>query len=83
MLAFILFFLVQSLYAMFRDFRRHFTVDFAAGAIGCCTALAHCVFTASTLRFNSAGFYLAVLLAVMWSLSRRERSAKRMKKMKG
>lgn len=68
-----------ALWAMFRDFRRHFTVEFAAIAIGCCCALAHCVFTASILRFSNSLAYFAVLLAGIWSLSRRERSAKRMK----
>lgn len=83
MVAFIAFFALRAVFAMFRDFRRHFTVDYAALAISCCTALAHCVFTASILRFNSAGFYFAIALAAMWSLSRRELSAKRMKKTKG
>ena len=73
----------SALLAMFRDFRRHFTVTFATLAIGCCCALAHVVFTASTLRFINTQAYLAPLLAAMWSLSRRELSAKRMKKMKG
>lgn len=79
MVAFIAFFACRALFAMFRDFRRHFTVDFAAMAISCCTALAHCVFTASTLRFNSAGFYFAIALSSMWYLSRRERSVRRMR----
>lgn len=72
-----------ALFAMFRDFKRHFTVTFAALAIGCCCALAHIVFTASTLRFINTQAYLAPLLAAMWSLSRRELSAKRMRKTKG
>ena len=77
---FFVYFAGSALLAMFRDFRRHFTVTFAALAIGCCCALAHCVFTASTLRFINTQAYLAPLLAAMWSLSRRELSAKRMGK---
>lgn len=75
---FFAFFAGGALFAMFRDFRRHFTVTFAAIAIGCCCAVAHCVFTASILRFSNSLTYLALLLASIWSLSRRERSAKRM-----
>lgn len=78
MIAFIGFFAFRAVFAMCRDFRRHFTLDFAAMAISCCTALAHCYFTASILRFNSAGVYFAMALASMWYMSRRERSAKRM-----
>lgn len=80
---FFAYFAGSALFAMFRDFRRHFTVSFAALAIGCCCALAHVVFTASTLRFINTQAYLAPMLAAMWSLSRRELSAKRMKKRKG
>ena len=53
-------------------------MTFAAFAISCCCAVAHCVFTASILRFSNSTAYLAVLLACIWSLSLRERSAKRM-----
>lgn len=77
-LVFFLHFAGSALYAMFRDFRRHFTVTFAALAISCCCAVAHCVFTASILRFSNSTAYLALLLGGLWSLSRRERSAKRM-----
>lgn len=73
------YFALGALFAMFRDFKRHFTVTFAALAIGCCCALAHCVFTASILRFSNSTAYFALLLACVWSLSRRERSAKRMR----
>lgn len=77
-LGFFVYFAGSALLAMFRDFKRHFTVTFAALAIACCCALAHCVFTASILRFSNSLTYLALLLAAVWSLSRRERSAKRM-----
>ena len=78
-LGFFAHFASSALFAMFRDFRRHFTVTFAALAIACCCAVAHCVFTASILRFSNSLTYLAMLLAALWSLSRRERSAKRMR----
>lgn len=79
MIGYFLFFAGRGVYAMVRDFRRHFTVDFAAMAIACCTALAHCIFTASILRYNSGSVYLAMVTAALWYLSRREMSEKRMK----
>lgn len=78
MLLFLGSFALRALFAMARDFKRHFTVDFAALAICCCCAVAHCAFTASTLRHNSASVYLAMALAALWQMSRRELSAKRM-----
>lgn len=77
-LGFFAYFAGDALLAMFRDFKVHFSVTFAAFAISCCCAVAHCVFTASILRFSNSTAYLAVLLACIWSLSLRERSAKRM-----
>lgn len=79
MLIFIGFFAARALRAMVMDFKHQFTVDFAALSIGACCAVAHCYFTASILRFNSASVYLAMILAALWYLSRRERSAKRMR----
>ena len=79
-LGFFVYFAGSALLAVFLDFKRHFTVTFAALAIGCCCAAAHCVFTASILRFSNSAAYLSLLLAGLWSLSRRERSAKRMRR---
>ena len=76
---FFAFFALRGLYAMVRDFKCYFTVDFAAVAICCCTDLAHCVFTSSTLRHINSTAYIAMALAALWYLSRRENSARRMK----
>lgn len=70
MIAFIAYFALRALGSLCADFKRVFTVDFAAVGIGCCCAVAHCYFTASILRFNSASVYLAMLLAVLWKLSK-------------
>ncbi len=72
MIAFIGYFAVNALLAMTVDFRGKFTIEFAAMALSCCCAVAHCYFTASILRFNSASVYLAMILAAMWYLSRRK-----------
>lgn len=69
-------FAVRALLAMVLDFKGRFTIEFAALSIGSCCAVAHCYFTASILRFNSASVYLAVILALLWALSRRKHGAK-------
>ena len=69
--AFFAFFALRGLWAMVHCFRGCFTVEFAAVAIACCTDLAHCLFTSSTLRHINSSAYLALVLAAMWYLSRR------------
>ncbi len=59
----------RSLRAMIFCFKGVYTLEFAAAAIACCADLAHCVFTASTLRYINASVYLAMILAVLWELS--------------
>lgn len=78
MIAFFAFFAGRGLFAMARDFKTYYTLEFAAVAIACCTDLAHCIFTASTLRYINTSVYLAMVLAALWHLSRKELSAKRM-----
>lgn len=70
MLVFIGYFALMAFGAMVLDFRQVFTVPFAALAVGACCAVAHCYFTASILRFNSASVYLAMILAALWWMSR-------------
>ena len=79
MLAFFAYFAGRGLWAMCRDFKTHFTPEFAAVACACCTDLAHCIFTSSTLRRLNTEAYLAMVLALLWWLSRKELSPKRMK----
>ena len=78
-LAFFAYFACRGLWAMVRDFRSCYTLEFAAIAMACCTDLAHCVFTASTIRYINTSVYLAMVLAGLWYLSRKEASEKRMK----
>lgn len=78
-IVFFAFFAGRGLFAMLRDFKAYYTLDFAAAAIACCTDLVHCIFTASTLRYINTSVYLAMALAVLWHLSRKELSPKRMK----
>ena len=77
-LLFFLYFASNALFALMRDWRRYLTIDFMSMAICCCIAVADCYFTACILRNNAASGYLAMALAGLWGLSRRERSAKRM-----
>lgn len=77
-IAFFAFFTARGMFAMIRDFKTYYTLDFAAVAIACCTDLAHCIFTASTLRYINVSVYLAMVLAALWHLSRKVLSAKRM-----
>ena len=77
MIAFIAYFALRALGSMCVDFKRVFSVDFAAVGISCCCAVVHCYFSASILRFNSASVYLAMLLAVMWFLSNTGRTPRK------
>ena len=77
MIAFIASFALRALGSMCVDFKRVFSVDFAAVGISCCCAVVHCYFSASILRFNSASVYLAMLLAVMWFLSNTGRTPRK------
>ncbi len=77
-LGMLLFFAGWAIYALVIDFKRHFTVDFAACSIACCIGVVYGVCTASTLRHNSASVYFAMVLAVLWYLSRPQISARRM-----
>ncbi len=74
------FFAGWAVYALIVDFKRHFTVDFAACSIACCIAVIYGLCTASTIRHNSASVYFAMALAVLWYLSRPQISLRRMRK---
>ena len=75
---FFAYFAINALFALLRDWRRYMTIDFMSMAICCCIAVVDCYFTACILRNNASTGYLAMALAGLWYLSRRERSAKRM-----
>lgn len=72
MIAFLLWFALRVLVGMCRNFRAVFTIDLAAFCAAYCTAMLHCYFTASILRRNNSSVYLAMVLAGMWYLTRRE-----------
>ena len=74
MVAFLLYFGLRALLAVIRDPKRYFTLDMASFAIAYVLALIHAGFTASVLRRNNASVYLAIVLAVLWYLSRRDLS---------
>lgn len=74
MLGFLMWFALRVLLALVRRFRTAFTVDLAAFCAAYCTAMLHCYFTASILRRNNASVYLAMILAGMWYLTRREQA---------
>ena len=75
MLGFLLWFALRVLVGMCKGFRRVFTIDLAAFCAAYCTAMLHCIFTASILRRNNSSVYLAMVLAGMWYLTRREKKA--------
>ena len=79
MVAFLLYFGLRAFYAMCRDFKTYYTLDFAAFCISYCCAMVHAYCTCSALQRNNASVYLGMLLAGMWYLSRRELSPKRQK----
>ena len=72
MVAFLLFFGLRALLAVIRAPKRYFTLPMAAFAIAYGLGLIHAYYTASVLRRNNASFYLALVLAGLWYLSRRQ-----------
>lgn len=66
MLAFLLYFLLLILSALFRDPKRYFTLDTAAWGIALALCLAHVFFTAGVLRRPNASFYLSAILAALY-----------------
>lgn len=67
--AFFAYFVLTALAALARNWKGRFTAVFAALAITCCCGLAHCVFTASILRFGNSLPYFALALGAIWCCS--------------
>ena len=76
MILFLLYFGLRALIAVIRRPKQYFTLPMCAFAISYGLGLIHAYYTASVLRRNNASFYLALVLAGLWYLSRRlEQSA--------
>jgi len=63
MIAYLAYFIAIIAIALFKNFRRTFTLEAAAWGIALIMCLGHCYFTAGVLRRPSASFYLAAVLA--------------------
>lgn len=72
MILFLLFFGVRALVAVVRKPKQYFTLPMCAFAIAYGLGLIHAYYTASVLRRNNASIYLALILAGLWYLSRRQ-----------
>ncbi len=72
MIVFLLFFGLRALIAVLRRPKQYFTLPMCAFAIAYGLGLIHAYYTASVLRRNNASFYLALILAGLWYLSRKE-----------
>ena len=72
MILFLLYFGVRALIAVIRRPKQYFTLPMCAFAIAYGLGLIHAYYTASVLRRNNASFYLALVLAALWYLSRRK-----------
>lgn len=68
MVLFLGYFVVLIIRALLKKFRRYFTLDAAGWGIALAMCIAHCCFTASTLRRPSSSVYLAAVLAAVFYL---------------
>ena len=69
---FLLYFGLRALFAVLRKPKIYYNLDMISFAISYVLALVHAYFTASVLRRNNASVYLAIVLAALWYLSRKE-----------
>lgn len=69
---FLLWFLGRIALALIRDFKSRFTLEAAGYGIALVCALAHAYFTAGVLRRPNTTFYLALVLAAIYALTRRD-----------
>ena len=74
LLVFLAWFLWRILAALLRNFRGHFTMETVGYGVALICGLAHAYFTAGVLRRPNTTFYLAVILATVWALTRKERT---------
>jgi len=73
MILFLGWFLLRIAVALVRDFHATFTLEAAGCGIALCCALAHAYFTAGVLRRPNVTFYVAVLLAVAYGLTEKNK----------
>ena len=72
MILFLLYFGVRALIAVIRKPKVYFNLTMASFAMAYGLGLIHAYFTASVLRRNNASVYLAMVLAGLWYLSRKQ-----------
>ena len=72
MILFLLTFGLRALLAVLRRPKKYFTLPMVAFSLSYGLGLIHAYFTASVLRRNNASIYLALVLACMWYLSRKQ-----------
>ena len=72
LILFLLYFGFRALLVVIRKPKIYFNLDMISFAISYVLALLHAYFTASVLRRNNASVYLAIVLAALWYLSRKE-----------
>lgn len=75
MCGFLLYFGLLGLYRVIRDFRTYFTIDMIGFAAAYVFGLLHAYFTVSVLRRNNASVYMALVLAGLWYLSRKQKGS--------
>jgi hypothetical protein len=75
-IVFLLYFGLLGLYRVIRDFKTYFTVDMIGFAAAYVFGLLHAYFTVSVLRRNNASVYMALVLAGLWYLSRKQNNYK-------
>lgn len=73
LLLFLGWFVMRIVRALIRDFKGYFTLEAAGFGIALICCLAHGYFTAGVLRRPNATFYLAVILAAVYALTRVDR----------
>ena len=72
MILFLLYFGIRALLRVIRRPKVYFCLPMCAFAMAYVLGLIHAYFTASVLRRNNASFYLALVLAGLWYLSRKQ-----------
>lgn len=75
LLVFLAFFAWRIVAALLRDFRHTFTTEAVGCGIALLCGLAHAYFTAGVLRRPNTTYYLAVLLAAAWAMTRKTQAA--------
>ena len=74
MIAFLGWFVLRIVFALFKDFKHVFTLQAAGCGLALICCLAHAYLTAGVLRRPNVTFYLAALLAVAYALTMKKRS---------